>query len=235
VIRLTNVSRVFAVGDTEVHALADVTEHIHPGEHVAIMGPSGSGKSTLLNVIGCLDRPTSGSYRLDGREVGQLEDAALTDVRRHLLGFVFQSFHLVPRLTAVENVELPMTFAGVPRRERRTRAAAGLAAVGLSARADHRPDQLSGGERQRVAVARAMIMQPRVLLADEPTGNLDSKSGTQVLDLLDRLHDEGITLVVVTHDPRVARHADRVLIMADGQVARRLMPADLDASSLGIA
>ena len=232
-IRLTHVSRMFPVGDTTVHALADVSEHVRPGEHLAIMGPSGSGKSTLLNVIGCLDRPSSGSYQLDGREVGQLDDDALTSVRRHLLGFVFQSFHLVPRLTASENVELPMTFAGVPRAERHTRAAAGLASVGLSPRADHRPDQLSGGERQRVAIARAMIMQPRVLLADEPTGNLDSRSGAQVLELLDQLHDDGITLVVVTHDPNVARHADRTLVMADGQVAQRLLPTDLDPSRRG--
>lgn len=232
-IRLEQVARVFHVGDTDVHALADITEHIRQGEHVAIMGPSGSGKSTLLNVLGCLDRPTSGSYRLDGREVAQLDDAALTDVRRHLLGFVFQSFHLVPRLTATENVELPMTFAGVPRAERRARAAAGLAAVGLAGRTDHRPDQLSGGERQRVAIARAMVMQPRVLLADEPTGNLDSRSGAQVLELLDRLHDDGLTLVVVTHDPKVAQHADRVLVMVDGRIARRLAAADVDAGVLG--
>ena len=226
-IRLEHVSRVFHVGDTVVRALDDISEHIRPGEHVALMGPSGSGKSTLLHVIGCLDRPSSGRYVLDGREVSGLDDAALTEARRHLIGFVFQAFHLVPRLTAAENVELPLVFAGVPRAERHQRVAAGLAAVGLSARAAHRPEQLSGGERQRVAIARAMIMRPRVLLADEPTGNLDTASGRQVLDLLDELHRGGLTLVVVTHDPTVARRAERVLLMVDGRIARRMAPEDI--------
>ena len=229
-IRLEHVSRVFQVGETQVHALADVSEHVAPGEHVAIMGPSGSGKSTLLNVVGCLDRPTSGAYFLDGREVSRLDDAQLTEVRRHLIGFVFQAFHLVPRLTAAENVELPMVFAGVPREERRARVTAELQAVGLAARMDHRPDQLSGGERQRVAIARAMVMRPRLLLADEPTGNLDSRSGLQVLELLDRLHAEGLTLVVVTHDANVARRADRIILMRDGRIVRRVAPAELEAS-----
>jgi putative ABC transport system ATP-binding protein len=235
VIRFEHVSRVFQVGGTEVRALDDVTEHVAAGEHVAIMGPSGSGKSTLLNVVGCLDRPSAGRYLLDGREVSSLDDAALTDVRRHMIGFVFQSFHLVPRLTAAENVELPMVFAGIARPERRERVAAGLAAVGLTARADHRPEQLSGGERQRVAIARAMVMRPRVLLADEPTGNLDSRSGLQVLELLDHLHAEGLTLVVVTHDPIVARRAGRVILMADGRIARRLRPEELAATVAGPA
>jgi putative ABC transport system ATP-binding protein len=227
VIRLEHVSRVFRVGETEVHALDDVCEHVRAGEHVAIMGPSGSGKSTLLNVVGCLDRPSRGSYRLDGREVAALDEAELTEVRRRQIGFVFQSFHLVPRLTARENVELPMIFAGVARAERGERAAAELASVGLTGRADHRPDQLSGGERQRVAIARAMVMRPRVLLADEPTGNLDTASGRQVLDLLDRLNDAGLTLVVVTHDPGVARRADRILVMTDGRIAKRLGAGEL--------
>jgi putative ABC transport system ATP-binding protein len=161
--------------------------------------------------------------------VATLGDSELTEARRRLVGFVFQSFHLVPRLSAAQNVELPMLFAGVERAERVSRAAAGLAAVGLSARAEHRPEQLSGGERQRVAIARAMVMRPRVLLADEPTGNLDSASGWQVLDLLDRLHDEGITLVVVTHDPGVARRAERILVMTDGRIAKRLRPEELHA------
>jgi putative ABC transport system ATP-binding protein len=230
VIRLENVSRVFDVGETQVHALDDVTEHVAPGEHVAIMGPSGSGKSTLLNVVGCLDRPTGGRYVLDGREVSGLDDAELTQVRRHMIGFVFQSFHLVPRLTASENVELPMVFAAVPRGERRERVTAALADVGLPARATHRPDQLSGGERQRVAIARAMVVRPRVLLADEPTGNLDTRSGRQVLDLLDRLNDGGLTLVVVTHDPGVARRAQRVLLMSDGRIANRLRPDEVAAA-----
>lgn len=220
-IRLEGVSRTFEIGGRPLHALVDVSEHIRAGEHVAIMGPSGSGKSTLLNVIGCLDRPTSGRYWLDGREVSALDDEALTLVRRHTIGFVFQSFHLVPRLTAVENVELPMLFAGTDRHERRARAEAALAKVGLADRATHRPSQLSGGERQRVALARAMVMGPRVLLADEPTGNLDSGSGKLVLDQLDALHAGGLTLVVVTHDPLVARRAGRTLTMVDGRIVRR--------------
>ena len=230
-IRLEDVSREFAVGGEVVHALAGVTEHVRTGEHVAIMGPSGSGKSTLLNVIGCLDRPSSGRYWLDGREVGTLDDEALTEVRRHLIGFVFQSFHLVPRLSAAGNVELPMIFAGVPRAERLERVAAALAVVGLTPRAEHRPDQLSGGERQRVALARATIMRPRLLLADEPTGNLDSTAGAQVLAHLERLNAEGLTLVVVTHDPAVARRAGRVLLMHDGRVVRTLAGAALEAAS----
>jgi putative ABC transport system ATP-binding protein len=235
VIRLEHVSRIFRVGETEVHALDDVCEHIPRGEHVAIMGPSGSGKSTLLNVVGCLDRPSSGSYRLDDREVAELDDAALTQARQRLIGFVFQSFHLVPRLSAAENVELPMIFAEVSRAERAERVSASLAAVGLSGRSEHRPDQLSGGERQRVAIARAMVMRPRVLLADEPTGNLDTASGRQVLDLLERLNREGITLLVVTHDPGVARRAGRILLMTDGRIARRIGPESLGAGLRGSA
>jgi putative ABC transport system ATP-binding protein len=221
VIRLEGVSRTFEIGERPLHALVDVTEHVRTGEHVAIMGPSGSGKSTLLNVIGLLDRPSAGRYWLDGREVSGLDDEALTLVRRHTIGFVFQSFHLVPRLTAVENVELPMVFAGQERAERRARAESALADVGLAERATHRPSQLSGGERQRVALARAMVMAPRLLLADEPTGNLDSASGKLVLDTLDELHANGLTLVVVTHDPGVAQRAERTLTMVDGRIVRR--------------
>ena len=226
-IRLEGVSRTYVLGHQPVHALADITEHIEPGEHVAIMGPSGSGKSTLLNVIGCLDRPDQGTYWLNGREVGQLSDDELTDVRRHTIGFVFQSFHLVPRLTAAENVELPMLFAGLSRSERRQRVAAALGEVGLADRAGHRPNELSGGERQRVALARATIMGPRLLLADEPTGNLDTASGRQILELLDRMNDEGITLVVVTHDPNVARRADRIIVLVDGRIARRVKGSEV--------
>ncbi len=220
-IRLTGIGRTFQVGDQPVHALVDVDERIGAGEHVAIMGPSGSGKSTLLNILGCLDRPTAGSYRLEGREVAQLDDGELTRVRRHKIGFVFQFFHLVPRLTAVDNVALPMVFDGVPRAERRRRAEQALMAVGLGPRLHHRPDELSGGERQRVALARATIMQPAILLADEPTGNLDSASGRAVLDLLDRMRAGGLTLVVVTHDPKVAQRADRILLLVDGRIVRR--------------
>ncbi len=227
-IRLESVSRTFEVGGRPVHALVDASEHIAAGEHVSIMGPSGSGKSTLLNILGCLDRPTAGRYFLDGREVGQLDDAELTRVRRERIGFVFQFFHLVGRLTAAGNVELPMIFAGVPRRERRERAAAALAAVGLTPRADHRPDQLSGGERQRVALARATVMGPRLILADEPTGNLDTASGQQVLELLKGLNRGGLTLVLVTHDPNVARLADRILVMVDGRIEHRVAGSEVE-------
>jgi putative ABC transport system ATP-binding protein len=229
VIELNDLRRSFMVGDQPVHALAGVDETIADGEHVAIMGPSGSGKSTLLNLIGCLDRPTSGSYRLDGHEVGQLADEELTRIRREQIGFVFQFFHLVPRLTAAGNVELPLLFGGVPRAERRRRVDEALASVGLSARKDHRPAQLSGGERQRVATARAIVNRPKILLADEPTGNLDSKSGASILELLDRLNADGLTLVVVTHDPNVARRADRVIVMVDGKVARRMKGSEVPA------
>jgi putative ABC transport system ATP-binding protein len=227
VIELRDLRRSFMVGDQPVHALAGVDETIADGEHVAIMGPSGSGKSTLLNMIGCLDRPSSGSYRLDGHEVGQLGDEELTRIRREQIGFVFQFFHLVPRLTAAGNVELPLLFGGVARAERRRRVDEALGSVGLKGRMTHRPAQLSGGERQRVAIARAIVNRPKIVLADEPTGNLDSKSGGQVLELLDRLNDDGLTLVVVTHDPNVARRADRVIVMVDGRVARRMKGSEV--------
>jgi putative ABC transport system ATP-binding protein len=222
VIRLENISRTFQVGDEEVHALVEANEEIQPGEHVAIMGPSGSGKSTLLNILGCLDRPTSGSYFLDGRDVGNLDSRALTEIRRHQIGFVFQFFHLIPRLTAFGNVELPLIFAGVPRAERKRRVADAVEAVGLTRRADHQPEQLSGGERQRIALARATIMKPAILLADEPTGNLDSKSGAGVLDLLEHLNRDGLTLLVVTHDPKVAQRAHRIIVLVDGRIAKRV-------------
>ena len=233
-IELEKVCRSFALGEERVHALVDVDEDIRDGEHVAIMGPSGSGKSTLLNILGCLDKPSSGIYKLDGREVGGLDELELTDVRRHQIGFVFQFFHLVARLTALENVELPMVFAGIAPAERRERAMQAVARVDMNERVGHRPDQLSGGECQRVAIARATVMGPRLLLADEPTGNLDSGSGRQVLDLLDGMNDRGLTLIVVTHDPAVARRADRGLVMTDGKIVRRLEKSDL-AAMTGIA
>jgi putative ABC transport system ATP-binding protein len=232
VIALDRLSRTFEVGGEPVHALVEVSETIARGEHVAIMGPSGSGKSTLLHLIGCLDRPSSGSYRFDGREVGDLDERELDQLRQRSFGFIFQAFHLVARLDARGNVELPMLFAGVPRRERRDKADAALAAVGLAPRATHRPNELSGGERQRLAIARAVAMNPAVLLADEPTGNLDARSSGVVLDLLDRLNDEGLTVLVVTHDPRVARRADRVLILADGRLVNRVTPDHLGEALL---
>jgi putative ABC transport system ATP-binding protein len=222
VIELRSIARTFEVGGRPVYALADVDESIEDGEHIAIMGPSGSGKSTLLNLLGCLDRPTAGTYLLDGTDVGAMHEDELTLVRRHQIGFVFQFFHLVPRLTAAGNVELPLIFDGTPRAERRRRVAEALAAVDLEDRATHRPDQLSGGQMQRVAVARATVTRPKILLADEPTGNLDSRSGRQILDVLDQLNADGLTLIVVTHDPSVARRADRVIVMMDGRIAQRM-------------
>jgi putative ABC transport system ATP-binding protein len=216
VIELTGLGRTFQVGGRPVRALRDLELTIPDGDYVAIMGPSGSGKSTLLNLLGCLDRPTAGSYRLDGREVASLDEGALSLVRRHKIGFVFQAFHLVPRLTAAANVELPMVFAGMERSERARRVDRALAAVGLADRADHRPDQLSGGERQRVAIARAVILEPSILLADEPTGNLDTTSGEEVMALLERMNADGLTLVVVTHDPGIGRRARRTVRLRDG-------------------
>ncbi len=226
-IRLEGIGRTFTMGESEVRALDAVDETIEAGEHVAIMGPSGSGKSTLLNVIGCLDRPSAGTYFLEEHEVSDLSDDELSRVRSEKIGFVFQSYHLVPRLTAVGNVELPMVFQGVGRGERRRRALEALASVGLAGRADHRPGQLSGGECQRVAIARAIVLGPRILLADEPTGNLDTRAGNQILELLDEMNDAGLTLVVVTHDPAVARRADRVLVLVDGRIAHRLKGSEM--------
>ena len=215
-IELAGVTRVFEVGGRPVHALRGIDLVIPDGEYLSVMGPSGSGKSTLLNLLGCLDRPTAGSYRLDGQEVGELDDLALSRIRRHKIGFVFQAFHMVPRLTARGNVELPMVFAGVAPEERARRAEAALSSVGLRERMDHRPDQLSGGERQRAAMARAMVMGPTLLLADEPTGNLDSVSGGEVIGLLEEMNAGGLTLVVVTHDATLGRRARRQVRMADG-------------------
>jgi putative ABC transport system ATP-binding protein len=200
-IELRGIRRTYQMGDQELHALQDLDLDIASGEHVAIMGPSGSGKSTLLNIVGLLDRASAGRYALDGRDVTALSDEELSGVRQSQIGFVFQSYHLVSRLDAVGNVELPMVFAGVPKRERRERAESALERVGLGDRMHHKPTEMSGGQAQRVAVARSTIMGPSVLLADEPTGNLDSVSGKRVLDLLEGLHQDGLTLVVVTHDP----------------------------------
>jgi len=217
-IELNGLTRHFRVGDQTVRALEAATLSIPDGGYVAIMGPSGSGKSTLLHLLGCLDRPTAGSYRLDGREVADLGEEDLALVRGHRIGFVFQFFHLVPRLSAASNVELPMVLAGVRPAERRERVGAALAAVGLTDRADHRPDQLSGGQRQRVAIARATVMKPSIVLADEPTGNLDRASGHEIIELLERMNRDGLTLIVVTHDPEVGHRAGRVVQLVDGRI-----------------
>ena len=219
IIRLEDVSRLYRVGDTEVHALDRVSISIHRGEFVALVGPSGSGKSTLLQVIGCLDSPSSGRYLLDGVAVEELSQDQLAGIRQRQMGFIFQSYHLVPRMTAARNVELPLILAGVDPAERRQRVQAALQSTGLGGRTKHRPDQLSGGERQRVAIARAMVMRPQILLADEPTGNLDTHTGDEIVSALEALHRDGLTIVLVTHDGRVAARAERVLTMRDGRLA----------------
>jgi putative ABC transport system ATP-binding protein len=218
VIELRDLGRDFEVGGRPVHALSRINVTIPEGDYVSIMGPSGSGKSTLLNIIGCLDRPTTGSYRLEGREVARLGEDELVLIRRHRIGFVFQFYHLVPRLTAAGNVELPLIFAGLERAERARRVEKALAAVGLSHRAHHRSEQLSGGERQRVAIARAVVMDPSILLADEPTGNLDTAAGTEIVKLLEAMNAEGLTLLVVTHDPAIGRRARHRIHLVDGAV-----------------
>jgi putative ABC transport system ATP-binding protein len=219
-IELRQVQRHFPVGDALVHALRDLDLSIAAGEYVSVMGPSGSGKTTLLNILGLLDRPDSGSYRLEGKETRQLGEEQRAALRRERIGFVFQAFHLVPRLTAAENVELPLVLAAQPPAQRQVRVAAMLQALGLSERAHHLPDQLSGGQRQRVAIARAAITEPALLLADEPTGNLDQDSGADVIDTLERLNTRGITLIVVTHDPQIGDRARRRVRMVDGAVVR---------------
>jgi putative ABC transport system ATP-binding protein len=218
IIALEHVSRVYRMGESDVRALDDVSLRIERGEYVAIMGPSGSGKSTMLNVLGCLDSPSAGSYLLDGEPVEHLSEDQLAEVRQRRISFIFQTFHLVARMTALRNVELPMIFAGVEPAERRARAGRALEAVGLAPRATHRPDQLSGGERQRVAIARAVVMEPDILLADEPTGNLDSVSGGEIVALLQSLNERGLNIVLVTHDPGVAAKARRIVRMRDGRI-----------------
>ena len=217
-IRLEHLTRTFEVGDQLVRALDGIDLQIGAGEYISLMGPSGSGKSTLLNILGLLDRPTAGEYWLGDEQTSTLADDRLADTRQREIGFVFQFFHLIARMSALENVELPMMLAGISVAERCARARAALDGMGLGPRVDHRPNQLSGGERQRVAMARAVVMRPRILLADEPTGNLDSVSGGEVVKIVESLHDQGLTLVVVTHDPAIGQRAHRRLMMKDGRV-----------------
>jgi putative ABC transport system ATP-binding protein len=222
VIALHGIERRFLVGDQTVAALHGVDLHLAAGDYVAIMGPSGSGKSTLLNILGLLDRPDAGTYVLDGVETTTLGEEQRATLRRERIGFIFQSFHLIPRLSAADNVALPLVLAGVAPRERRERVAASLAALGLTPRAHHRPDQLSGGQRQRVAIARATVMEPALILADEPTGNLDRASGEEVIHALEGLNARGLTLVLVTHDPQLGARAGRRIRMEDGAIAEGL-------------
>ncbi|WP_199322841.1 MULTISPECIES: ABC transporter ATP-binding protein [Calothrix] len=229
IIRLENIFKIYGSGETEVKALNNVNLTIDEGEYCSIMGPSGSGKSTAMNIIGCLDRPSSGSYYLDNVDVAQMNDKALAHIRNKKLGFVFQQFHLLPQLTALENVILPMAYAGINPQERRDRATEALIKVGLEKRLNNKPTQLSGGQQQRVAIARAIVNRPVVLLADEPTGALDSRTTQEVMDIFSELNASGITVVMVTHEPDVARQTQRIVWFRDGEVVHsHLTPADLN-------
>jgi putative ABC transport system ATP-binding protein len=234
-IQVEHISKVYRMGDVEVHALRDVSLSLAEGESVAVMGPSGSGKSTLMNILGCLDRPSAGRYLLAGEEVSQLDRNALAKLRNRTLGFVFQSFNLLARTSALENVELPLLYAGLSARERHTRARKALERVGLGERMHHHPNQMSGGQQQRVAVARALVTQPRLIVADEPTGNLDSRTSVEIMALFQELSRAGITLLLVTHEPDIARYTSRVVVMRDGRVQtdRRQPPlvADVGAAA----
>ncbi|MGZ8183836.1 MAG: ABC transporter ATP-binding protein [Methylobacter sp.] len=218
-IQLRNIHRYFQVGEQTVHALNDITLAVNKGEYISVMGPSGSGKSTLLNVIALLDQPSSGRYLLNNQDVTQRSDDELAKIRRENIGFVFQFFHVIPRLSAAENIEMPMILAGIAVKERKQRVEQALASVNLQDRSSHRPDQLSGGQLQRVAIARAMIMRPEILLADEPTGNLDSKSGMEIIELLESLNQQGVTLMIITHDQTVGSRAQRKIRIVDGHIA----------------
>ncbi len=235
-ISLEDVRKIYKMGDVEVHALRGVSLTIEPGDFVAVMGSSGSGKSTLMNIIGCLARPTSGRYLLDGREISRMSRDQLAEIRNRTLGFVFQSFNLLTRTSAVENVALPLLYQGVGTRERVKRSVAALERVGLADRMEHHPAQLSGGQQQRVAIARAIVGKPKVILADEPTGNLDSRTSVEVMALFQQLGREGMTLVLVTHEPDIAEFAARVVVMRDGQILsdKRQTPRDAAAAAAAL-
>ena len=223
--------KTYVMGDEEIHALRGLSINIERGEYVAIMGPSGSGKSTLMNLIGCLDTPTKGSYQLNGKEVASMNDDDLARIRNEEIGFVFQTFNLLPRATALHNVELPLVYAGVSSKDRQTRAMQALEKVELTSRSTHRPNELSGGQRQRVAIARALVNNPSILLADEPTGNLDSKTGEEIMAVFSKLHQGGNTIILVTHEADIAAHAHRVIYVRDGQVEKDVTQAAHAGSS----
>jgi putative ABC transport system ATP-binding protein len=218
VIQVTDLTKDYSRGSNVVHALRSVSLEVHQGEFVAVMGPSGSGKSTFMNVLGCLDRPTSGSYILDGEDVTKLKPTQLADLRNRKLGFIFQGFNLLPRMTALENVALPMVYAGIPGAMRKRRAEVAMEAVGLAARMHHRPNEMSGGQQQRVAIARSLVNAPSLILADEPTGNLDSRTSVEIMAILQRLNQAGATIVLVTHEPDIADHCSRTVVFKDGVV-----------------
>jgi len=233
VIQIQGLHKEYSMGKVKVPALKGVDLEVPKGQFVAIMGPSGSGKSTLMNILGCLDRPTQGTYLLDGSDVSRKNDNELADIRNKFIGFIFQTFNLLSRTNAMANVELPLIYRGMPPAERRKRATAALESVGLAGRMTHKPNEMSGGEQQRVAIARAIAGDPKVILADEPTGNLDTRSGEEVMSIFQDLHDKGITLILVTHDPDIARHAERVISVRDGRIISDVMVEDrLDAKKL---
>ncbi len=215
---ISDVTRTYIMGEQKVHALKGITLNINKGEYIAIMGPSGSGKSTLMNMIGCLDIPSTGIYLLEGVSVGDMSEDQLADIRNQKIGFVFQTFNLVPRASVFQNVELPLIYKGIPKKQRRQIVDQAISSVGLDDRSDHKPNELSGGQRQRVAIARALVCSPSIILADEPTGNLDTKTGKEIMELLNNLHQQGNTIVLVTHEDEIAEHAQRILRLRDGLV-----------------
>jgi putative ABC transport system ATP-binding protein len=221
VIELQDICKIYQMGDIQVRALCGANLRVEQGEMIAVMGPSGSGKSTMMNILGCLDQPTTGTYLLDGRDISNIDDDQLAEIRNRKIGFVFQTFNLLARTSALDNVTLPLIYAGVPRTERLERAKGALESVGLADRMSHTPNELSGGQQQRVAIARSLVNNPAIILADEPTGNLDSKSGAEIMTILQWLnHYQGITIVLVTHDPRIAQHTNRVVHLYDGLITR---------------
>ena len=232
IIETRDLWKTYVMGSEEIHALRGVNIEIDKGEYVSIMGPSGSGKSTLMNLIGCLDTPTKGSYLLNGKQVSQMNDNELARIRNEEIGFVFQTFNLLPRASALHNVELPLIYAGVASKDRQERAKDALRKVELESRMTHRPNELSGGQRQRVAIARALVNNPSILLADEPTGNLDSKTGVEIMALFDRLHSGGNTIILVTHEPDIAAHAHRIVHIRDGQVEKDVKSPRLTGAAL---